>query len=101
MENIDPSLLQQFLENNSSGSNTAPTVNLLPESFISMVTIGFIALNVIATLFLIVYVLGVVRKWKVQSAILEMHKDVRDIKQQLITKEKAPKPIDTDTAKIA
>jgi preprotein translocase subunit SecY len=98
MENIDPALLQQFLQNNSG--ETSPTINLFPESFINLLTAGFIALNVIAALFLIVYIIGMVRKWKVQSAVLDMHKDVKELKQ-LMTREKPQNVIDKDTSKTA
>lgn len=52
-----------------------------------MLTAGFIALNVIAALFLIVYIIGMVRKWKVQSAVLEMQKDVRELRSALASKQ--------------
>ena len=98
MQNVDPTLLQELLQNNSGGSS--PTINLLPESFITMLTAGFIALNIIAALFLVVYVIGMVRKWKVQSAILDMHADVKALRQ-LMTREKPQNVIDKDTSKIA
>jgi len=34
--------------------------------------------------FLVLYALSIVRKWKVQSAILRMQKDVVEIKQALV-----------------
>lgn len=104
MENIDPALVQQFLENysaNAGGDGTAsPAINILPESFITMLTWGFIALNVIAILFLIVYIIASIRKWRVQSAILDMHRDVKELKSALVH-EKPQTKIDSDTAKIA
>lgn len=103
MENIDPALLQQYLQNNSdsgSGSSMTPTINLFPESFIALLSLGFIILLVLSSLFLLAYILGMVRKWKVQSAILDMHKDVKELKQ-LMGREKPEDSIDKDTPRIA
>ena len=83
MQNLDPSSLNGLLSGN--------TTSLIPESFMSAMTIGFIVLNVIGLLFLVIYIFGEVRKWKVQSAVLGMQKDVSEIKQLLASKnEKAP-----------
>lgn len=57
--------------------------SLIPESFMTMLTVSFIVLNVLGILFLIFYVLGMVRKWRVQTAVLEMRKDLAEIKAQL------------------
>lgn len=98
MENIDPAILQQFLQNDSDG--TSQPFTLFPQELIDMFAMGIIALIVIAALFLVVYTIGMVRKWKVQSAILDMHKDVKELKQSM-TSGKPHDPIDKDTAKIA
>lgn len=58
--------------------------NIIPESLITTITVGFIVLNVLGVLFLIVYIIGIVRKWKVQSAVLHMQKDLAEIKASLI-----------------
>lgn len=99
MENVDPNILQNFLQNNTDGSLT-PTINIFPEELITTLTVGFYILTAVSVLFLIAYIVNSVRKWKVQSAILEMQKDVRDIKQSLSTA-KPQTPIDKNTPKIA
>ncbi len=71
----DQSTLQSLL-NNSGGS-------LIPESLVTTITITFVMLNVIAVALTVVYVISLIRKWKVQSAILRMQKDVAEIKQSL------------------
>jgi hypothetical protein len=81
MQNIDPSLLQELLQNNSDGSGQA--ISLFPESFMNLLTAGFIVLNIVTILFLIAYVFSTIRRWKVQSAILTMQKDIREIKESL------------------
>lgn len=88
MQNIDPSLLQQLIQNNPDG--TSPTINIFPESFINLLTAGFIALIVIAALFLVVYAIGMMRKWKVQSAVLTMQRDVHELKE-LLARDQQPK----------
>ena len=81
MQNIDPSILQELLQNNSDG--TGPAISLFPESFINLLTAGIIVLNIVTILFLIVYIFSTIRKWKVQSAVLAMQKDIREIKESL------------------
>lgn len=103
MQNIDPAIIEEFLRRSSESSDTGvtPTVNILPEAFIETLTIGFIALTVIAGLFLLAYLVSLVRKWKVQSAVLGLQKDVSEIKQILGANNTAASPIDSDTKKIA
>jgi hypothetical protein len=48
-----------------------------------LLTAGFIVLNIVTILFLIAYVFSTIRRWKVQSAILTMQKDIREIKEGL------------------
>jgi hypothetical protein len=72
---IDPTLLQGLL----GDSNTS----LIPESLVSTLTVGIIVLVILNALFVVFYVLGIVRKWKVQSAVLDMHKDLAEIKATL------------------
>lgn len=98
MENIDPALLQQFLQNNDGGTNQPFT--LFPQELIDMLAMSIIAINIIAALFLLAYIVNTIRKWKVQSAILDMHKDVKALKESM-TKVKPSDPVDKDTAKIA
>lgn len=98
MENIDPALLQRFLQNDNDG--TSQPFTLFPQELVDMFAMGIIALIVITALFLLVYVISTIRKWKVQSAILDMHKDVKELKQSM-ARDKPPVPFDKDTAKIA
>lgn len=74
---LDQSSLQSLLGGSNGGS-------LIPESLTQALTIGFIIINAVSILFLIAYILSVVRKWKVQSAILHMQKDVAELKLHLI-----------------
>ena len=101
MENIDPALIQQFLKNNSGDG--APTINLFPQELVEIIAVGSIALTVITALFFIVYLLGTVRKWKVQSAVLDMRNDVKELKELMGGKKPQEKveKIDKDTSKIA
>lgn len=84
MENIDPAILQQFLQNNTEG--TSQPFTLFPQELIDMFAMGIIALVVISALFLLVYLVGTIRKWKVQSAVLDIHKDVKQLKELLAPK---------------
>ncbi len=54
------------------------------QSFMTMMAIGTIISCVILGLFLVMYIIGAIRKWKVQSAVLHMQKDISEIKQHLI-----------------
>jgi hypothetical protein len=85
MENLGPSALKQLFEN---GGN--PTVSLFPEALVTAITTALTAMTIIGVLFLVVYVFGLVRKWKVDSAILTMQKDIHEIKESLGTR--APQP---------
>jgi hypothetical protein len=46
-------------------------------------TAGVIISIVISILFLVVFIISTVRKWKVQTATLRMQKDISEIKQYL------------------
>lgn len=61
---------------------TNPT-SLIPESLIVALTIGFIVINVAVILISILYVINLVRQWKVQSATFAMQRDIAAIKKQL------------------
>ena len=84
MENTQLEQLDQTTLNKLLGGADG---SLIPESLVTTITVGVIALNVIGVLFLIVYILSAVRKWKVQSAVLHMQKDVAEIKTQLLPKQ--------------
>ncbi|GEM_PF-2296011 len=76
-------LLQSLLGGADGGS-------LIPESLVQTLTVSFIVLNVVGVLFLIAYIMSVVRKWKVQSAVLHMRKDLEEIKAHMIPAPVAP-----------
>lgn len=79
---FDQSTLQNLL------NNSAPT--LIPESLVTTLTVGFIVLNVLGILFFIFFVINLIRKWKVESAVLHMQKDLAEIKTQLANQQPTP-----------
>ena len=81
MDNLDPSALKQLFEDGGT-----PTVNLFPEALVTAITTALTAMTIIGVLFLVVYILGLIRKWKVDSAILAMQKDIHEIKESLGTR---------------
>ncbi|MBC7512243.1 hypothetical protein H7142_01105 [Candidatus Saccharibacteria bacterium] len=85
---LDPSALQNLL------GGSAPS--LIPESLVTALTVGFIVLNVLGILFMIFYVISMIRKWRVESATLHMQKDIAEIKDILSKQspaQPAPEPI--------
>jgi hypothetical protein len=85
LESLDPTTIQNLLGNNQP--------SLIPESLITTITVGFIVLNVLGALFLIAYIFGIIRKWKVQSAVLHMQKDLAEIKARLPESAAAPQSV--------
>lgn len=82
-QQIDPQALQNLLGNALDKTSVSPA-GLIPESLMNLLTtVLFVSLGFMAA-FLILYGLSVARKWKVQSAILHMQKDVTEIKQALV-----------------
>lgn len=73
---LDPTMLQNLI-----GGSSTP--NLIPESLVTTLTVGFIVLNVLGVLFFMFYVISLIRKWKVESAVLKMQKDLAEIKSHL------------------
>lgn len=69
------------------------TQNLIPESmiqsFMEVFIMATIVSSVILGLFLVIYTISAIRKWKVQSAVMHMQKDISEIKQYLM-KESQP-----------
>lgn len=78
-------LLQSLLGGTDGGS-------LIPESLVQTLTISLIVLNVVGVLFLIAYIMSAIRKWKVQSAVLHMRKDLEEIKAHMLPPAPAPQP---------
>lgn len=79
-QTYDTSQLDQSALQNLLGGSTP---SLIPESLITTLTVGFIVLNVLGILFMIFYIFSIVRKWRVESAMLHMQKDVAEIKTLL------------------
>ncbi len=72
---LDPTALQNLLGNSDT--------SLIPESLVTTLIVSFVVLNILGILFFVFYVLGIIRKWKVQSAVLNMQKDLAEIKSAL------------------
>ena len=75
------------------GSSGEP---LIPESFITFMIICFVLLNILTIIFFIFWIMGMIRRWKVQTAVLNMQKDIAEIKQSLAP----PKPISTSVEEV-
>lgn len=90
MENLDPSTLKQLF---SDGG--APSVSLFPEALVTAITTALTAMTILGVLFLAVYVFSLIRKWKVDSAILTMQRDIHEIKESLGSR--APQPPEQTT----
>lgn len=76
------SLDQTQLNTLLNGASNEP---LIPESLTTFLIICFVVINLLTITFLILWIIGMVRRWKVQSAILHMQKDITEIKQALAT----------------
>lgn len=93
LNQIDQSTLDALLGGTEGTS-------LIPESLVPVMIASFIALNVLAVLFFIFYLIGLIRKWKTESAVFHMQKDLAEIKAHLVTPVAAtvpadePKPVD-------
>jgi hypothetical protein len=77
LNQLDPTTLQNLLGGTDGGS-------LIPESLVTTIMVSVIVLNVLGLLFLVFYIISMIRKWKVQSAVLHMRKDLAEIKAQLV-----------------
>jgi hypothetical protein len=78
----DQSALQSLLAGSSP--------SLIPESLITTLTIAVIVMSTLGILFMVFYVLSMVRKWKMESAMIHMQKDVADIKALLASPSASP-----------
>jgi len=82
MDNLNQSALDGLL----------PTpAELIPPELVTTIIVGFVALNVLGLAFLVLYIINLVRKWKVETAVFHMQKDLAEIKAAL-TKQTEPKP---------
>lgn len=88
----DPEQLSQVDQSQLNSLLGGSGGSIIPDSLATTLTVSFILLNVLGVLLTILYIINVVRKWKVQSAILHMQKDVAEIKQHLATPIQAPAP---------
>lgn len=85
LEQLDSSKLNDLLQN--------PTASLIPESLITTITTGFLVMSILGVLFLILYLFSIIRKWRVDSAILHMQKDVAEIKNHLVVSKPEPSDV--------
>lgn len=72
------------------GSTSEP---LIPESVVTFLIVCFVILNLLTIAFLIFWIMGMVRRWKVQTAVLNMQKELVEIKQLLKATTNAPSPV--------
>jgi hypothetical protein len=79
-ETLDGTQINQSALQSLLGDSTP---SLIPESLITTLTVGFVVLNVLSVLFFVFYVINMVRKWKVESAVFRMQKDLAEIKASL------------------
>ena len=84
--NLDQSQLNMLL----GGSTSEP---LIPESVVTFLIVCFVILNLLTIAFLIFWIMGMVRRWKVQTAVLNMQKELVEIKQLLKTNSNTPRPV--------
>jgi hypothetical protein len=78
----DQSALQSLLGGSSP--------SLIPESLITTLTIAVIVMSTLGILFMVFYILSMIRKWKMESAMIHMQKDVADIKALLVRPQATP-----------
>lgn len=83
--NLDQSQLNMLL----GGSTSEP---LIPESVVTFLIVCFVILNLLTIAFLIFWIMGMVRRWKVQTAVLNMQKELVEIKQLLKATNTTPNP---------
>lgn len=77
---LDSTMISELFKDSVKDSTTS----LIPESLVTTITTGFLVLTVLGALFLVLYLFSIIRKWRVDSAILHMQKDVAEIKSQLV-----------------
>lgn len=63
---------------------------LISEGMVTFFIVCFVLINLLTLVFLILWIMGMVRRWKVQSAVLHMQKDIAEIKELLV---KPVKPV--------
>ena len=90
--------LSQLGISDTSGINTQVSIPGLDgiqstlsgiQSMLPIITIGSL---VVTVLFLILYIVHIIRRWKVDKAIIETHKEVKAIRLLLETKQTPPSP---------
>lgn len=80
----------QQLNSLLGGSSGEP---LIPESMMTFLIVCFVLINILTLLLMIFWIMGMVRRWKVQTAILRMQKDIVEIKESLAKPTLANEPI--------
>jgi len=91
----DPTQLNSLL----GGGTGEP---LIPDSMMTFIIVCFVIINILTIVFMIFWIMGMVRRWKVQGAILHMQKDIVEIKESLAKSAQvtpATEPIAADPAK--
>ncbi len=91
----------QQLNSLLGGSSNQP---LIPDSMMTFIIISFVIINILTIVFMIMWIAGMVRRWKVQTAVLHMQKDMAEIKETLAKQAAAttaPKPIFNEPEKPA
>lgn len=80
MEDYSTANPSQQLNDLLGGSTNEP---LIPESLVVFLIACFVVLNLLTIAFFVFWIVGMVRRRKVQTAVLAMQKDIADIKQFL------------------
>jgi hypothetical protein len=70
----------------------ADGTSLIPDSLATVMMIGFVIINIISILFIVLYIISLVRKWKVQTAIFHMQADLAEIKAALVKSAESSEP---------
>ena len=90
MEDYSTADPTQQINNLLGGGSGEP---LIPESLQVFLIISFVVINILTIVFMIFWIMGMVRRWKVQTAILHMQKDIVEIKESL-AKPAEPVPVE-------
>ena len=90
MEDYSTADPTQQINNLLGGGSGEP---LIPESLQIFLIISFVVINILTIVFMIFWIMGMVRRWKVQTAILHMQKDIVEIKESL-AKPTEPAPVE-------
>lgn len=79
--------LNSLLQGQGGSLNLSPQ---LPPGLSTLLSIASIALTVLSLVIIVLYIASLVRRWRVQSAIFDIQKQVREINQRELTKQTPP-----------